>query len=222
MGEPQNREPFRFSTSLDLTLLTNRRAHDLAELLAHVQTVPGSAIYYHTHHFLVQHQYLSPEPPNDFAYWVSNVLQEDRLGEQLAAIDLIQFRNIHALRARLAAVIEAYLNECTALRTAPSGEEFHFREAVSFVVSTPYVAHDLAEFAECMGKIGFGSLAFHFFAARLRLQAGDNDFSEWLAAHGEDQLARSIARLDPYTYTLDGLRQEVIRLVRHRLHGSQA
>ena len=47
----------------------------------------------------MQHQYLSPEPPNDFAYWVSNVLQEDRLGEQLAAIDLIQFRNKQLLNS---------------------------------------------------------------------------------------------------------------------------
>jgi hypothetical protein len=210
-------QPFRFSTSLDLTLLTNRRARDLAELVAHLQEVRGSAIYYHTHHFLVQHQYLSPEPPNDFAYWVTNVLQEGRLGEQLAAIDLIQFRSIRALRERLIALTESCLNERKQLRTAPPGEEFHFREAVSFVVPTPYVARDLSEFAECMSKVGFGSLAFHFFAARLRLPQGENDFSEWLAtALGEDQLAREIARLDPYTYTLDGLCKEVIRLVQRR------
>ena len=141
-------QPFRFCTSLDLTLLTNRRARDLAELLAHVRAVPGSVIYYHTHHFLVQHQYLSPEPPNDFAYWVTHVLQEDRLGEQLAAIDMIQFRTIRALRERLVTVIEGYLNEQRGLRTAPAGEEFHFREAVSFVVPTAHVAHNLAEFAD--------------------------------------------------------------------------
>lgn len=210
-------QPFRFSTSLDLTLLTNRRARDLAELLAHVQAVPGSVIYYHTHHFLVQHQYLSPEPPNDFAYWVTHVLQEDRLGEQLAAIDMIQFRTIRALRERLVTVIEGYLNEQRTLRTAPQGEEFHFREAVSFVVPTAHVAHNLREFAEGMEQVGFGSLAFHFFDARLRLERGANDFSEWCAALGEPELAKMIARLDPYTYTMDGLRKEVLRLVRRRL-----
>src|ERR1700687_1126106 len=118
-------QPFRFLTSLNLTLLTNRRARDLAELLEHVRAVPGSVIYYHTHHFLVQHQYLSPEPPNDFAYWVTNVLQEDRLGEQLAAIDLVQLRTIRALRERIIAVIEHYLDERKQLRAAPDGAEFH-------------------------------------------------------------------------------------------------
>ncbi len=214
----QERQAFRFSSSLDLTLLTNRRARDLAELLEHLRVVPGSVIYYHTHHFLVQHQYLSPEPPNDFAYWVTNVLQEDRLGEQLAAIDLIQFRTIRALRERIIEVIERDLEERKQLRTAPEGEEFHLRESVSFVVPTGYVARDLGTFADCMEQLGFGSLTFHFFDARLRLDKGEDDFSEWLSRElGEEELARQIARLDPYTYTLDGLRKEVIRLVRQRL-----
>lgn len=214
--------PFHFLTSLSLTLLTNRRARDLAELLAHLRDASGSVIYFHTHHFLVQHQHLSPEPPNDFAYWVSQVLQEDRLGEQLAAIDMIQFHSIRALRERLIEVIERHLAEATTLRTAPEGDEFHFRESVSFLLPTPHIAHDLAEFADAMERIGFGSLSLHFFDACLRLEKGTNDFSEWLASElGEDALARAIARIDPYTFTLDGLRGEVVRLARQRLRERQ-
>jgi hypothetical protein len=211
-------EPFRFQSSLSLTLLTNRRARDLAELLEHLRAVPGSVVYYHTHHFLVQHQYLSPEPPNDFAYWVSQVLQEDRLGEQLAAIDAIQFHTLRALRERLIEVIERHLANAATLRTAPEGDEFHFRESVSFIVPTSHLSHDLAEFADCMEQIGFGSLSLHVFDACLRLEKGRNDFSEWLATElGEHELAHDIASLDPYTHTVDGLRREVIRLVRRRL-----
>jgi hypothetical protein len=224
MAKPSNQraQPFRFMSSLDLTLLTNRRARDLAELLEHLRVVPGSVIYYHTHHFLVQHQYLSPEPPNDFAYWVTNILQEDRLGEQLAAIDLIQFRTIRALRERIIQVIETHLNERLQLRVAPESEEFHFRESVSFIVPTTHVARNLIEFADCVERIGFGSLSFHFFSARLRLERGENDFSEWCRSLGEHELAKAIARLDPYTYTMDGLRKEVVRLVRGRLREMDA
>jgi len=210
--------PFEFSTSLSLTLLTNRRARDLVELLAHLRDVPGSVIYYHTHHFLVQHQNLSPEPPNDFAYWVSQVLQEERLGEQLAAIDIVQFRTLRELRERLIALIEGFLAGSATPRTAPPGREFHFREAATFVVPTPHVARDLAEFARCMEGIGYGSLSLHFFDASLQLDKGHNDFSEWLANElGEQDLATAIARIDPYTHTLEGLRNEVLRLVRHRM-----
>ena len=104
------------------------------------------------------------------------------------------------------------------MRTALEGEEFHFREAVSFIIPTALEARDLSEFADRVERIGLGSLSFHIFDARLRLEKGENDFSEWLATSlGEHDLARAIARLDPYTYTLDGLRAEVVRLVRRRL-----
>src|SRR5215813_8279140 len=163
-------DPFEFRSLLNLTLLTGLRARDLAELVQHMRTVPGAVIYHHTHHFLVQHQYLSPEPPNDFAYWVTTVLQEDRLGEQLAAIDMIQFRSLLVLRERIVAMIETYLEQRQELRTAPPGEEFHFREAVTFVMPTGLLAHDLSEFADCVERVGFGSLSYHFFDARLRLE----------------------------------------------------
>ena len=216
-------DPFNFSSSVNLSLVTNRRARDLAELLGHLREVPGAVIFFHTHHFLVQHQYLSPEPPNDFAYWVAAVLQEDRLGEQLAAIDMIQFRSLLVLRERIVEMIEAYLEERQELRTAPPGEEFHFREAATFVMPTGLAARDLGEFADCMERVGFGSLSFHFFDARLRLERGENDFSEWLrAALGEEALAAAIARLDPYTYTMESLRKEVVRLVRRRLGQQRA
>ena len=211
--------PFRFCSSLNLTLLTNRRARDVAELLHHLREVSGAAIYFHTHHFLVQHQHLSPAPPNNFAHWVSDILQEERLGEQLAAIDVIRFRNLGALRQRVVAVIETFLESSASLRAAPPGGEFFFREAATFIIDTGYVARDLDEFADCIEHISPGSLSYHIFDARLRLERGENDFSEWLAAHSEAGLAGAIARLDPYTHTLDGLRREVVRLIRRRQSG---
>src|SRR5206468_765149 len=138
--------PFQFWTRLTLTKLTGRRAVDLAELVEHLRAVPLSVVFHHTHHFLVQHQYLSPEPPNDFAFWVTNVLQEEELGERLAAIDTVRFDHLRELRDRILAVIEGYLEPRQALRTAPAGEEFHFMDAVSFVLPTRHRAASLAEF----------------------------------------------------------------------------
>src|SRR5262249_61706508 len=119
-------DSFEFRSLLNLTLLTGLRARDLAELVQHMRTVPGAVIYYHTHHFLVQHQFLSPEPPNDFAYWVSNILLEERLGEELASVDIMRFRKIHDLRDQLCTVIENYIEQSSEVRAAPPGMEFHF------------------------------------------------------------------------------------------------
>src|SRR5437867_953337 len=160
------REPFRFWTRLTLTRLTGLRASDLAELVEHLRRVPPSVVFHHTHHFLVQHQHLSPEPPNDFAFWVTNVLQEDQLGERLAAIDTIQFAHLKELRDRIVTVIEAYLEGRRQLRSAPPGEEFHFMDAVSFVVPTGHETRTLEDFAAAIGNAGYATIAYHLFEAR--------------------------------------------------------
>ena len=88
------KQPFVFYTRLHLQQLTGQKARDLRSLLKGIHEVSGSVIYHHTHRFLQQHQFLSPEPPNDFAYWVIEVLGEHKLGEELASIDTIQFSSI--------------------------------------------------------------------------------------------------------------------------------
>lgn len=214
----QAEHPFIFSTQSSLVELTGLRACDVQELLEHLESVPLSVIYYHTHHFLKQNQAISPEPPNDFAYWVTEVLQEARLGEQLASIDTIRFSSLRALRESLVQVLERYMAKGPSRRTAPEGEEFHFRKARNFIFTTPYQAHTLAEFVEVIQKISLNSLYHHIFAARLRLEKGVNDFSFWLEAElGETALANTIAHLDPYTQTLEALRAKIHRLCQTRL-----
>ncbi len=215
MNTKRAQHSFRFSTQMSLIELTGLSARELYELLGHMKTVPDSVLYYHTHAFLKQHQFLSPEPPNDFAYWVTNVLQEDRLGEQLAAIDTVRFSSIQSLREALVQTMEKYLAKGRNNRVAPAGEEFHFMKARSFVLATPYEVNTLDEFADAISKVSLYSLYHHMFEARLRLQKSSNDFSLWLETElGEKSLANAIARLDPYTQTLDSLRKKIIRLVR--------
>ena len=211
-------EQFEFHSRLNLTMLTGLKARDLAELLENLRSAPGSVIYHHTHHFLVQHQFLSPEPPNDFAYWVSNILLEERLGEELAAIDMLRFRSIHGLREAIVKVIEKYLEQRPEVRAAPPGMEFHFMRSASFVLPTGLVAHNLAEFRDALEHISPASISFHMFDARLRLERGDNDFSIWLEkAIGEPKLAAGFRTLDPYTHTEEGLRRAMIALLDRRL-----
>lgn len=220
MANQKAKEPFRFFTRLHLKELTGLKATDLPTLVSLIQTVPGSSIYYHTHHFLQQHQFLSPEPPNDFAYWVSEALGEDPLGEKLASIDTVQFHTIRALREKLAETIESHLktNPRSAQRTAPDGEPFYFMKSVSFILPTPYTATTLKEFAEILKKISVYSLYFHIFEARLRLEQPTNDFALWLKENlKEEKLAQQVEFLDPYTHTLESLRGKLIALVEKRI-----
>lgn len=210
------KEPFRFYTRLNLSELTGLRASTLSQLLDLLKEVPESSIYHHTHRFLQQHQYLSPEPPNDFAYWVAEILGEGELGERLASIDTMQFVNIRSLRDKIIKTIEEYLqiNPLAKLRFAREDEEFHFIKSASFILPTNYAANDLKEFAVILEKITIDSIYFHIFEARLRLEKGTNDFSNWIETSlGNKELADKISRLDPYTHTLEDLRSTLIRII---------
>ena len=206
-------EPFYFCTEYTQVELLGRNAKNLVELLQGIKEVPYSSIYYHTHRFLQQHHYLSPEPPNDFAYWIINILQEDILGEKIASVDIVQFKTIEELRAKFIELIECFLNEEMRLRNCPEGEEFHFMSCRTFILPTHQSAGNLYEFYEVLKNISIDSLYFHIFEARLRLKKKDNDFSRWLRDIGEKKISEEISKLDPYTYTLEGLREKIISLI---------
>ena len=210
------KEPFHFSTRLNLSELTGLKASNLDELLELLKTVPDSSIYHHTHRFLQQHQYLSPEPPNDFAYWVTNSLGEKELGEDLASIDTIQFSTISDLRRAFVSLIEDHMRSYPELkvRSAHRSEAFHFIKSLSFILPTGYVANDLSEFCSILENISIDAIYFHIFEARLRIGKHTNDFSYWIETSlGNKKLADSISRLDPYTYTLEGLRRTIIEKI---------
>ena len=206
--------PFEFRSRLTVTKLTRRIATTARELLEHLRQVPPSVVFHHTHHFLVQHQELSPEPPNDFAHWVTTALQEDKLGERLAAVDTIRFAKLHDLQARLVELLQEHVESEDSERTAPEGEAFHFKDAVSIVLPTGHSTKTIAEFRNALGRVSTASIAYHLFESRLRLGAEDNDFAAWLEHEMHlPAVARAIRTLDPYTYTLEGLRQVLLGLV---------
>jgi hypothetical protein len=214
----KDREPFRFVDQVHLKELTGIKANNIEELVDILKDAPDSIVHYHTHHFLEEHHYLTPEPANDFAVWVSDVLGEEILGEKLANIDIFEFPTMSALRDRIVNVIEQYTSSGRETRKAPEGKEFYFIKWVSIVLPTPHMARDLKEFGEALRTLGPGSLYFHIIESRLRLGKMSNDFSVWLAdSLGEQELAEAVAKVDPYTYTLEGVRSQLIKLMAKRI-----
>ncbi|PIQ88764.1 MAG: hypothetical protein COV72_06790 [Candidatus Omnitrophica bacterium CG11_big_fil_rev_8_21_14_0_20_42_13] len=213
-------ESFRFHTRLHLTEMIGLKAANAAQLCEGIREVPGSSIYHHTHRFLQIHQYLSPEPPNDFSYWVAEALGEDELAERLASIDTMQYSTLRDLREKIVSSIDRYLedNPLSKKRFARAGEEFHFMKSVSFIIPTDYTVDTLNDFAKVLEKITIDSIYFHIFEARLRLEKKTNDFSYWIeTAIGDKKLADEISRLDPYTRTMEDLRSVLIKKIKHKI-----
>jgi hypothetical protein len=218
---PKAGTPFRFCTRLALTLLTGRKAATLGELVEGLKAVPDSVVYQHTHRYLYQHQFLVPEPPNDFAYWTAHMLGNEELGERLAAVDTVRFNTLAGLREALVTVLEKHATEKERDRRVPEGREFHFMGAVRFSIPTPHEAHDLAGFCDQLKRVSISSLYLHVFEARLRPPLGINDFSYWFEKElGLPGLAKKVSALDPYTQTLEGLRAKIVGLVEKEVsHG---
>lgn len=211
-------QPFRFYTQLHIEELTGLKAGNLSELVSILKDVPDSVVYYHTHHFVEKYQYLTPQPANEFALWISDVVGDEILAEKLSNIDTFEFSTIGELRERIIAVINEELSTRGDGRTAFEGREFHFIKPVSVILPTPYIAHDLREFVEALRKVSIDSLYFHIFESRLRLHRGVNDFSIWLQdCLDEREMADKISVLDPYNYTLEGLRSVIIQLFEERI-----
>jgi hypothetical protein len=205
--------PFYFRSQALLLQLLGLKARDPKELLEGLKSVPALSIYYHTHKFLQQHHYLSPEPPNDFAYWLTNILNLKDLGEAVASIDIINFRNLEDLRKGFIEIIDSYLSKGKYFSEAPEGAEFHFISCKVFILPTSWIANDTNEFLNAVKQINFRSLYYHVFEARLRLTEEENDFAAWFKNIGEDRIAQELSRMDPYTITLEGLRGKIIRVI---------
>src|SRR5574341_357589 len=211
--------PFHFYTSQPLVELTGLRTGNLKELLGNIREVDGSSIYFHTHHYVREHHFLSNEYPSDFAFWVGEMLQERELGEKLAIIDVRNYPTIRALREKLVEIIENYLQENGRVREVRIGLEFHFRKTISIIVSTGQSARNLSELKSCLRRVDLNSIYYHLVEYRIREENITNDFSQWIRDNFQKEaLASAIERLDPYFETLENCRQRIVDLLGREEH----
>lgn len=208
---------FDFKTELHLLKLLGIKAKNVEELYEQFQDIPLSSVYYHTHRFLKQHHYLSPEPPNDFAYWIKNTLNIKDLSEAIASIDTIKYLGLKELKNEISLILEDYLKKTNIKNDCQKGDEFHFISCQTFVLPTGYKAKNLQEFYETIKLIDIGSIYFHIFEAKLRLKKDENDFQAWLNQIGENTLSKQFINLDPYNITLENLRKKILKIIEKRL-----
>jgi len=208
----QAAEPFQFVAASYLIRIRTERAWTLAELAAHLTSVPPSSISYHTIQSLESHHYTSFS--NDFAQWVAAACNETLLGEELGAIDLRDFVALEDLRQTLVETLASYLGRNPHSADRPGFEPFFFCEANEFALPTEIQATNLEELSKGIQQLSLQSLHYHFINSRIRLQLKTNDFSHWIARNlGLPVLAEDLNRVDFYTNTLEGVRAEIIEMI---------
>ena len=86
----------------------------------------------------------------------------------------------------------------------------------TFVYPTKYTATSLSEFRYSLRTVPINSIYFHVFGTRFNKSIPS--MSDWLSSSlNEVELAQKFDKIDPYTITLENLRDAFIHLVEKRL-----
>jgi hypothetical protein len=88
----------------------------------------------------------------------------------------------------------------------------HFCLARSVVMETGVQASDLAEFTAALTRVPASSLYYHLFETRFT--GGESDFAMWIdTSLGRSDLARRVADIDPYMFSLEQARRKLLAIV---------
>jgi hypothetical protein len=208
------RKPFYFNTSAHLLRIGRERAATLGDLLQALRMCSEDSIFQHTFRTLEEHHFIREGFSNDFAHWAFSACNEPGLAERLASVDVREFTSVEAVRERLVHIVDAYVGGNPRAGERAAREPFYFCASDTVIVPTPFVAHNLAEFADGLDHVSVHSIHHHFIEARLRLKLTSNDFSLWLQDEPEMvDAARRLNRIDIYTATLEDVRRQIIRIV---------
>lgn len=206
--------PFHFKSAEHLLRIEPQRASTIGELLQAIRTCSEESLFQHTFRTLQEHHFIRQGYSNDFAQWAFFACNEKSLAERLSAVDVREFVSLSGLREHLAEVVHAYIEEAPTVRDRGALEPFYFCSSARVVVPTAFVARDIREFMHAVERVTVHSIHYHFIEARLRLKLNSNEFSWWLERElGLSRVAELIDDIDIYSFTLQGVRHRILRIL---------
>ena len=212
-------KPFYFNTSESLIRIGTQKANNISELWQGLQTCPDDSIFQHTFRTLQEHHFIREGFSNDFAHWCLSACNEPVLAEQLASVDVREFTAIEGLRRRMVAIVDAFLQQRPQSATKAAHEPFYFCASSIMILPAQFAPDTLPGFVSALRQVSVHSIHHHFIEARLRLHRMSNDFSNWLEQEvGLTRVAESIERIDIYTNTMEGVRQQIATIVEQSLN----
>lgn len=207
--------PFHFNSAAHLLRIGREHAATLTEFREALHNCADESIFQHTFRTLQEHHFIRQGFSNDFAHWAYTDCNEVGLGEKLAAVDVTSFTSIADLRQTIMQIVDDYVQGHPNAAQRAARKPFYFCASDTVVMPTELVVRTLPEFISALARVTIHSVHHHFIEARLRLKLQSNDFSLWLDKElGLADPAARINRIDIYTSTLEGVRQQIIRILK--------
>ena len=213
------KQPFRFSSCIELREVLGKRAMDEHRLLELIEEVPADSIYYHTHSYFLRHAYTQQLYSNDFATWVVLYAQDRLLGERLGVLDPFDFSDIEQLRDEILRIVAEHLNHSTVPRFVVS-EPFEFVRSHIIEIPLGMETKTLSEFHDALAEVEVGAVYNHVCEARMRKRPLSVDFARWLSSEdglGLQELALNVERVGRLGLSLEGMRNKILRLCEQEL-----
>ena len=197
-----------------VALATGHKARLLQELRDELRHIDIACIYHHFWGAMLQPRFDEREYNNDFAGWVRHAMHEPVLAERLAALSPGAFTDLEGLRREIVDLIDTRLDEAEQLAWPVGSEPFEFIRSQIVVFDTNRRLQRPAELLEVRETFSLGSIFYHFIDARRRTADHADDFSDWLAAWGEEfaPVRARLASIDPYFGSLGELRTQLGRV----------
>jgi hypothetical protein len=209
------KQPFRFSSCMELREVLGKRAMDEHRLLELIEEAPADSIYYHTHSYYLRHAYTQQLYPNDFATWIVSYAQDRVLGERLAVLDPFEFSDIEQLRDEIMSIMADHLNHSTAVARCIVSEPFEFIRSHVIEIPLGLEVRTLWEFRDALADVEVGAVYNHVCEARMRKKPLSVDFAYWLSSEGGlglQELALKVEQVGRLGLSLEGMRNKILRL----------
>ena len=214
------RAPFHFLGCWELREMLGRRVYDERELLEQLEEVPLDSIYYHTHTCLLRERTHPGAYPNDFATWAASQVRDRVLGEKLGVLDPQDVPDVEALRTELVSLIDDHLSQIGSVPRVIFGEPFYFMQSRVLEIPTGIKVRALRDFRDTLASVDVAVVYMHVVEARGRRSRRRNDFAIWIEEQlGLPELAAAVARLNPFSLGLEGMRRRLLALCDAALAG---
>lgn len=215
MSDHPAKQPFRFSSCMELREVLGKRAMDEHRLLELIEEAPADCIYYHTHSYYLRHAYTQQLYSNDFANWLVLYAQDRVLGERLGVLDPFEFSDIEHLRDEIVTTMADHLNHSAAVSRCIVSEPFEFIRSHVIEIPLGLDARTLWEFRNTLADVEVGAVYNHLCEARMRKKALSADFAYWIASEeglGLQELAMKVEQVGRLGLNLEGMRKKILHL----------